>query len=249
MNILGADQHVWVFTDNTRVVYRLGTNRETEFLALLLSSFKGTAVTDFYGGYDALPCRQKKCLVHLIRDLNDDLWKNPFDEEFERFVVAVRNLLLPIVEDVQRFGLKARHLRKHCSRVDRFYRETITGKVSAGTRRRDIGRGLSGTKTPYSASLTMTVFLGTTTPPREHFVTWQSNGRSRVRSARKEPPTTSVCLLSLKPAASRASPFSDSSCRKLQTSTNTKNGAECIPTGPSTHGKRNNPHTPTRSGF
>jgi predicted RecB family nuclease len=131
MNISGADQHVWVFTDNTRVVYNLRASRETEFLVLLLSGFKGTAVTDFYGGYDALPCSQQKCLVHLIRDLNDDLWKNPFDEEFERFVVAVRNVLLPIVEDIQRFGLKARHLRKHRSRVDRFYRETITGKISA----------------------------------------------------------------------------------------------------------------------
>jgi predicted RecB family nuclease len=131
MNILGADQYVWVFTDNARVVFRLRTNRETEFLTPLFSSFKGTAVTDFYGGYDALPCRQQKCLVHLIRDLNDDLWKNPFDEEFEQFVVAVRDLLLPLVEDVQRFGLKARHLRKHRSRVDRFYRDMITGKVSA----------------------------------------------------------------------------------------------------------------------
>ena len=73
MNILRADQHVWVLTDNARVVYGLRTNRDTEFLAPLLSSFKGTALTDFYGGYDALPCRQRKCLVHLISDLNDDL--------------------------------------------------------------------------------------------------------------------------------------------------------------------------------
>jgi len=31
-----------------------------------------------------------ECLVHLIRDLNDDLWKNPFDDELEEFVAAVR---------------------------------------------------------------------------------------------------------------------------------------------------------------
>jgi hypothetical protein len=130
MNILGADQYVWVFTDNVRVVFRLRPNRETEFLKPLFSSFKGTVVTDFYGGYDALPCRQQKCLVHLIRDLNDDLWKNPFDDEFEQFVVAVRDLLLPLVEDVQRFGLKARHLGKHHRRVDSFYHDMITGKVS-----------------------------------------------------------------------------------------------------------------------
>jgi len=130
INILGADQYVWVLTDNARVVFRLRPNRETEFLKPLLSTFKGTVVTDFYGGYDALPCTQQKCLVHLIRDLNDDLWKNPFDDELEGFVAAVRDLLVPLLEDVQRFGLKARHLRKHRRRVDRFYRDVITGLAS-----------------------------------------------------------------------------------------------------------------------
>jgi len=130
INILGADQYVWVLTDNRRVVFRLQPNRETEFLKPLFSTFEGTVVTDFYGGYDALPCTQQKCLVHLIRDLNDDLWKNPFDDEFEGFVAAVRDLLVPILEDVQRFGLKARHLRKHRVRVDCFYRDMVTGQVS-----------------------------------------------------------------------------------------------------------------------
>jgi hypothetical protein len=111
INIMGADEYVWVLTDNRRVFFRLQPNRETEFLKPLFSTFAGTVVTDFYGGYDALPCTQQKCLVHLIRDLNDDLWKNPFDDELERFVAAVRDLLVPILEDVQRFGLKARHLR------------------------------------------------------------------------------------------------------------------------------------------
>jgi hypothetical protein len=130
INISGADQHVWVLTDNVRVVFRLRPNRETEFLKPLLSTFKGAIVTDFYGGYDSLPCRQQRCLVHLIRDLNDDLWKNPFDDELERFVGAVRGLLVPLLEDARRFGLKARHLRKHQSRIDRFYRDMITGQDS-----------------------------------------------------------------------------------------------------------------------
>jgi Transposase IS66 family len=62
--------------------------------------------------------------------LNDDLWKNPFDNELEGFVAAFRDLLVPIIEDVQRFGLKARHLRKHRGSIDRFYRDIVTGKVS-----------------------------------------------------------------------------------------------------------------------
>ena len=130
INISGQDQYVWALTDNARVVFKLRQNRETGFLKPMFSAFEGTVVTDFYGGYDALPCRQQKCLVHLIRDLNDDLWKNPFDDEFEELVVAVRDLLVPILEDVQRFGLKTRHLGKHLRRVDRFYREMITGRAS-----------------------------------------------------------------------------------------------------------------------
>jgi hypothetical protein len=63
--------------------------------------------------------------VHLIRDLNDDLWKNPFNVEFEAFVASVRDLFVPMIAEVQRFGLKARHLRKHKPRVDAFYRNAV----------------------------------------------------------------------------------------------------------------------------
>lgn len=82
-------------------------------------------ISDFYGGYDSIPCRQQKCLVHLIRDLNDDLWKNPFLAEYELFVTRVRDLLLPMFEDVERYGLKTRHLQKHMKPIDRFYRQNI----------------------------------------------------------------------------------------------------------------------------
>jgi hypothetical protein len=37
-------------------------------------------------------------MVHLIRDLNDDLWKNPFNAEYEQFVAAFRDLLVPIIQ-------------------------------------------------------------------------------------------------------------------------------------------------------
>jgi len=125
MSILGVHQFVWVITDGSRVIFRLTETRETDFLKQLLAGFSGTLVSDFYCGYDSLPWRQQKCLVHLIRDLNDDLWKNPFDVEYEQFVSAVRDLLGPMLEDVQRFGLKAIHLRKHQKQVERFYKQRI----------------------------------------------------------------------------------------------------------------------------
>jgi hypothetical protein len=72
-----------------------------------------------------MKCRQQKCLVHLIRDLNDDLWKNPFNVELENFVSAVRDLLVPIFKDVDNYGLKRRNLRKHGKEIERFYKQTV----------------------------------------------------------------------------------------------------------------------------
>jgi len=125
ISILGTHQQVWGITDGRDVIFRLTETRETGFLQKLLDGFQGVLVSDFYGGYDGISCRQQKCLVHLIRDLNDDLWKNPFNAEYEQFVAAVRDLLVPIFGDVERYGLKTRHLRKHKTRVDGFYRGTI----------------------------------------------------------------------------------------------------------------------------
>jgi Transposase IS66 family. len=125
INILGIYQQVWVITNGREVLFRLTKTRETDFLAALLDRYRGVLVSDFYGGYDAIPCRQQKCLVHLIRDLNDDLWKNPFNAEYERFVMAVRDLFVPIFKDVERYGLKVRNLRKHRKRTDRFYGDAV----------------------------------------------------------------------------------------------------------------------------
>lgn len=125
ISICGEDQYVWVLTDGQRVVFRLTTTREAGMIHEILQGYQGTLVSDFYAGYDAIPCHQQKCLVHLIRDLNDDLWKNPFDLVYESFVVVVRDLVKPVFEDIERFGLKARHLRKHKRVVQRFYERVI----------------------------------------------------------------------------------------------------------------------------
>ena len=125
ISILGIHQQVWGITNGRDVVFRLTETRETGFLQELLKEYHGVLVSDFYGGYDAIACRQQKCLVHLIRDLNDDLWKTPFNSEYEQFVAAVRDLLVPIFGDIERYGLKVRNLHKHRKRVNCFYRDTI----------------------------------------------------------------------------------------------------------------------------
>lgn len=127
ISIEGTQHYVWVLTDGTHFVFQLTETRETTLLRKTLQSYEGVLISDFYPGYDSFPCRQQKCLSHLIRDLNDDLWRNPFNQEYEAFLVSVRDLLVPILEDVERYGLKARFLKKHMKVVDRFYKQTIDG--------------------------------------------------------------------------------------------------------------------------
>ena len=131
LSIRGVDQYVWVFTDGQHVVFRLTETRETTVVRDLLKGFQGVLVTDFYAGYDALDCRQQKCWVHLVRDLNEDLWKFPFDEELQTFVSAVKDLIVPIIEAIHRRRLKARHLRRFKKQVDRFYATVIVDREYA----------------------------------------------------------------------------------------------------------------------
>ena len=128
LNIRGKDQYVWVFTDGEHVAFRLTETREGSVVQEFLAGYQGVLISDFYPGYDGLSCRQQKCWVHLIRDVNNDLWKNPFDREFETFVVEIRNLIVPIIQAVHRYGLKTRHLRKFEREVERFYKVNIDGR-------------------------------------------------------------------------------------------------------------------------
>jgi hypothetical protein len=84
--------------------------------------FKGVLVSDFYSGYDSLPCPQQKCLVHLIRDLNSDLTSNAYDEEFKTLAGEFGSLLRPIVDTIDKHGLMKRHLQHHKVDVSQFFR-------------------------------------------------------------------------------------------------------------------------------
>ncbi len=111
------------------MLFRLSATRENVVVREVLGEYTGILSTDFYGGYDAVSCRQQKCLVHLIRDLNNDLWRRPFDTELETFVLDVRDLLVPILEAANKYGLRKRNLRKFTKSVDSFYERVITSRT------------------------------------------------------------------------------------------------------------------------
>ena len=123
-----VNQYVWVLTDGKHVVFKHTETREAKFIHDFLCDYKGILISDFYSGYDSLSCRHQKCLVHLIRDINSDLWASPFDIEYRAFVFEVKNLMVPIMEAVQKYGLKRRNLNKFTKHVDRFYKKFITDK-------------------------------------------------------------------------------------------------------------------------
>jgi hypothetical protein len=115
------DGYVWVFANPTTVVYVYAPTRDGDTVRKTLSGFKGVLVSDFYAAYDGIDCPQQKCLIHLIRDFNDDLLKNPFDEELKRQAARFAAVLQTVVATVDRFGLKKFHLHKHKKEVDRFF--------------------------------------------------------------------------------------------------------------------------------
>src|SRR5262249_7815139 len=122
-NLKRGKGYVWVLASMEDVVYLYRPSREGAFLQDLLKDFKGGVVSDFYSGYESLPYKQQVCLVHLIRDMNDDLMGSPYDEEFRALAEEFGKLLRCIVDTIDRYGLKRRHLHKHKAKTTSFFRD------------------------------------------------------------------------------------------------------------------------------
>ncbi|MGM0505015.1 MAG: TM0106 family RecB-like putative nuclease [Bacteroidota bacterium] len=116
-----SSPYIWVLTNYDTVLYYFTDNREADFLLNFLKGFSGVLVSDFYSGYDNLPCKHQKCLIHLIRDLNNDLLKNQFNKEFQEFVKMFGKLLRNVIKTIDRFGLSHIHLKKHKKEVECFF--------------------------------------------------------------------------------------------------------------------------------
>ena len=93
VNLKAGVGYVWAFTNLEDVVYVYAASREGDLVHSLLKDFKGVLVSDFYAAYDSMNCPQQKCLIHLIRDLNEDLMKEPFNEEMKGLVSEFAMLL------------------------------------------------------------------------------------------------------------------------------------------------------------
>ena len=128
---LSTGGYVWAFATMMGVVYVYSPTREGDVVLETLKGFKGVVISDFYTAYDALGCPQQKCLIHLARDFNDDLLKNPLDDELKKVASRFTTLLQEIVKTIDKFGLKRIHLNKHKRDVQLFYDELFSSEYKS----------------------------------------------------------------------------------------------------------------------
>jgi predicted RecB family nuclease len=132
--------YVWAFTSTETVVYFYNPTREGTFLKETIGDFAGVLVSDFYSAYDSVTCHQQKCHLHLMRDINDDLLRHPFDEELKELARRYTLTLKPIVETIDKHGLKTKFLSKHKRDAEAFLdwntKHEVSSEVAQGYRTR-----------------------------------------------------------------------------------------------------------------
>ena len=69
--------------------------------------------------------------MHLLRDIDDDLLKNPLDMELNNMAQDFGALLRTIIETVDSYGLKSRHLHKHKRATFRFLDSVTSADFSS----------------------------------------------------------------------------------------------------------------------
>jgi hypothetical protein len=133
VNLRRQAGYVWVMASMDSVYYFYRPSREGEFLEQMLAPFNGILISDFFTAYDSLPCRQQKCLAHLVRDIDDDVFHNLLDTELKALAQDFGTLLRKIVSTVDRFGLKRTHLLKHKKEALRFLKSVADRDLSSET--------------------------------------------------------------------------------------------------------------------
>jgi predicted RecB family nuclease len=128
VSVQGKDSYVWVFTSMEDVVYIWSETREGSVVRDFLNEFNGILVSDFYPAYDSIDSQQQRCLIHLIRDLNDNIFSEPFNIEIKQIGQDFAALLKPVIDTIDRFGLKTHFLRKHKPAVGRFFDTLLSRK-------------------------------------------------------------------------------------------------------------------------
>jgi hypothetical protein len=131
--ISGMEQKgsVWILANMRMVYYFYKDSRKGLFLNEMLQGYSGVLVSDFFSAYDSIHCPQQKCVIHLLRDINEDLMRSPFDRELRNVVQPFATLFRTIIETVDKYGLRRRHLHKHRRQSDDFLQSVREMKLTS----------------------------------------------------------------------------------------------------------------------
>jgi hypothetical protein len=123
--------YVWVVANADTAYYFYRPSREGSFLQQLLINFHGVLISDFFTAYDSLELRQQRCLIHLLRDFNEELLKAPYDEELRTFADSFATILSLIVNTIDDHVLKRRYLSKHKEDASKLLRWVAEAKFES----------------------------------------------------------------------------------------------------------------------
>ena len=140
-----------------------------------------------------MPCAQQKCLIHLMRDINEDLHKSPFDDELKEIARRFGALLREIVETIDTHGLKTRHLGRHRKAAERFIEHVVAMKCADGGRTGASRSELKRTGIDCSRSSTTMACLGTITMPSMRCALLRVCGTKSARTRPRAPANTPRC--------------------------------------------------------
>jgi len=136
IGLKGRGSYVWVFTSMEAVVYIWSTTRGGDTPQQFLRDFKGVLVSDFFSAYSSISCSQQKCLIHLLRDLNESVLKEPFNNELRLLTQGLAAVVQPIIATIGRFGFKTRLLKRHKKAVAQFYKFLFRGEFNTASARK-----------------------------------------------------------------------------------------------------------------
>jgi hypothetical protein len=123
--------YVWILTNGDSAYYFYRDSREGGFLRELLKGFSGVLISDFFTAYDSLEFRQQRCLIHLLRDFNEEMLKTPYDEQLRELGNKFSQVLGAVVGTVDAHGLRKRHLSKHKGAVKEFVEWVTTSEFKS----------------------------------------------------------------------------------------------------------------------
>lgn len=89
----GKNHWLWAFVNKRLAYYRIESSRGRKIVKdTLTDKYQGTIISDFYGVYFNLPYKKQKCLVHLLRELNNTA-KHDDTVQFRLFCKQIKRLV------------------------------------------------------------------------------------------------------------------------------------------------------------